>query len=217
MKKWEFKTGGWIADTPVVNDEFVFTISKDGYVYFLHKDTGDMKKRHFIGDVTRGECFLTGEILFIVNEHRDKRKLYCFDAKRHNLLWEKVIPFKSMTRGHIKNGTYYCLDERGIIESFSIYNGKAGARIKPGGKLSDRILFDDEYLFAEKNDGEIIAVNLDNGEIAWNIRPPSKNLTLPVIYENKLCVYCPDSSYIFFRVLLNASRTFLFFNSLINC
>ena len=192
-KNWEFKTGGWIADPPQVNSEFVFVVSKDGYVYFLQRENGEMRKRHFIGDVTRAETFLHGDILFVVNEHRDKRKFYCFDVKRHNLMWEKAIPFKGLGRGCMVNGQYYCVDERGLLESVSVYNGKPGGKLKSDIRFSDKVIYHGGHAYMEKSDGEIHAFSLDSNELVWTVKPPSKNIASLLCFKNWICVYCSDN------------------------
>ncbi len=192
-KNWEFKTGGWIADSPQVNNEYVFAVSKDGYVYFLQRENGVMKKRHFIGDVTRAETYLHGDILFVVNEHRDKRKFHCFDVKRHNLMWEKVIPFKGLGRGCLSNGQYCSVDERGLLETISVYNGKSGGKLKSNIRFSDKVLYHNGFAYMEKADGEIHAFSLDSNELAWTVKPPSKNTATLINYRNLICVYCSDN------------------------
>lgn len=192
-KNWEFKTSGWVADSPQVNSEYVFVVSKDGYVYFLQRENGVMKKRHFIGDVTRAESFLHGDILFVVNEHRDKRKFYCFDVKRHNLMWEKVISFKGLGRGCLVNGQYYSVDERGLLESVSVYNGKSGGKLKSNIRFSDTVLYHNGFAYMEKANGEIHAFSLDTNELAWTVKPPSKNSASLINHKNLICVYCSDN------------------------
>lgn len=108
-------------------------------------------------------------------------------------MWEKVIPFKGLGRGCMINGQYFSVDERGLLESISVYNGKPGGKIKSNFRFTDKVLYYNGFAYLEKADGEIHAFSLDSNDLAWTVKPPSKNVTSLINYQNLICVYCSDN------------------------
>ncbi|MCE1245498.1 MAG: PQQ-binding-like beta-propeller repeat protein [Firmicutes bacterium] len=191
-KKWETKTGGWIVDTPAIGETRVFALCKDGYLYFIKKDTGEFEKRHFVGDINKAFLSLSGETLIAAVENRDRIKISCFDAKRYSLIWEKSVAGKLFGAARIYKGFFFHTYGKGLLCSENVFNGRIQWEYDLGSGILDLVFGDANLGYSTRDNIQISAVNLETGKTAWSVQTHATMVSKIALYNNTVYVLCSD-------------------------
>jgi polyvinyl alcohol dehydrogenase (cytochrome) len=90
VEKWSFTSQGGVSSTPTVSDKMVYATSWDGLLYALDRKNGKLKWSFDTGgNSIQSSATLTpdGRVLFGDSE----ANVYCLDAKKGTLLWERNV------------------------------------------------------------------------------------------------------------------------------
>ena len=129
-------------------------------------------------------------------------KYYALDLISGNLIWSKnnLAPFNSQIK--IYENKFFIIDFSNTLRCFSIKNGKELWNIKTENtlvrshkKLSMVII--DNFLYFNNSIGDISAVNIDKGELLWQL-PTQSSLIYGAAFSLETSDIISDSNTLFF-------------------
>ena len=111
----------------------------------------------------------------------DVSKFYTIDIKTGKIIWNKsnIVPFNSDIK--IKDDNFYAVDFKNIIRSISIVDGSELWNFKTEETLTrsntkTSIIIDEKNVYFNNSVGDITAINLDSGELVWQLPTQSNNI-----------------------------------------
>ena len=129
-------------------------------------------------------------------------KYYMLDLRNGNLIWSKnsSAPFNSQLK--IYKEKFFIIDFTNTLRCFSLKNGEElwnvktdTSLIRSQKKLS--IVIIDNIIYFNNSIGDISAVNIDNGELLWQL-PTQSNLVYESAFSLETSDIIADKNYLFF-------------------
>ena len=183
--------------------DIIFFDNKGTILKFNDKSKLVWKKNHY----SKSEKKLNPVLQFANNERflivtDNIAKYYMIDLKNGNLIWTKknVAPFNSQIK--IYKDKFFVVDFLNILRCFSIKNGKEiwnvnteSTLIRSQKRLS--IAIENETLYFNNSLGDISAVNIDRGELLWQL-PTQSSLIYQSAFSLETSDLISDSKSLFF-------------------
>ena len=183
--------------------DIIFFDNKGTILKFNDKSKLVWKKNHY----SKSEKKLNPVLQFANNERflivtDNIAKYYMIDLKNGNLIWTKknVAPFNSQIK--IYKDKFFVIDFLNILRCFSIKNGKEiwnvnteSTLIRSQKRLS--IAIENETLYFNNSLGDISAVNIDRGELLWQL-PTQSSLIYQSAFSLETSDLISDSKSLFF-------------------
>lgn len=170
---WSYKTGSVVHATPAIKDNNLLVGSFDGYFYNLDKHTGKLVwkfksvgQRYFPKGEFSGQPAISGNTVYVGS--RDFN-LYAINIKTGDCNWNRYFTYgwsvgtPQFYKGLVINST---MDER-IVAGMDTTNGAIAWRTTPQFDMFGACLLSDSTGYVGTLNGNLLAVNLNNGNIDW--------------------------------------------------
>ncbi|MFA5793843.1 MAG: PQQ-binding-like beta-propeller repeat protein [Candidatus Brocadiia bacterium] len=186
---WIFKTGGVIESAPLVYKDLVVTASRDGNVYGINREKGELKWKY--------KTDSSQEIISSPKNFNELIVFGCYDTiiyalKSSETNIGKLWSFK--TSAAVKAPPFISLDNETVFVGSTDSNlyalsakGQLLWKFSAGGKISNSGFADSDTVYIPCDDGNIYAVNAKTGLQKWKMSLTGK-LTALVKYENNILV-----------------------------
>ena len=111
----------------------------------------------------------------------DVAKYYAINVKTGDVIWSKnnIVPFNSNIK--IRGNFFYTVDYKNILRSISIKDGSELWNLKTEESLTKSntktsVVIEKENIYFNNSVGDITAVNLESGELVWQLPTQSNNV-----------------------------------------
>ena len=185
------------------NDNLIFFDNKGSVLKFDDKSKLIWKKNYY----TKSEKKMSPILEFSINGNYlivtdNLAKYYLIDIVSGNLIWIKdnFAPFKSQIKTY--KDKFFVIDFSNTLRCFSIKDGKELWNLKTGKSLIKSqkklsMVIVDEVIYFNNSIGDISAVELNNGQLLWQL-PTQSNLIYESAFSLETSDIITDGSSLFF-------------------
>ena len=192
--QWEFETGHSIWAKPLYHEGVVYVASLDNVLYALRADSGDELWRRELGGSIASSPTLADGVLYVPSFDRE---IHAFDADSGDELWK--APAEDWVWGSpaVGNGAVYYGDVAGNFFAVDARSGDALWSRSVQGAIQSSPLYNDGVLYVgsgdiegeeEEREGQVLALDADDGSEVWRRQTPAPVFTSPVRIGNNLVV-----------------------------
>ncbi len=192
--QWEFETGHSIWAKPLYHEGIVYVASLDNVLYALRADGGDEVWSKELGGSIASSPTLADGVLYVPSFDRE---IHAFDADSGEELWN--APAEDWVWGSpaVGNGAVYYGDVAGNFFAVDARSGDALWSRPVQGAIQSSPLYEDGVLYVgsgdiegeeEEREGQVLALNADDGSEVWRRQTPAPVFTSPVRIGNNLVV-----------------------------
>jgi len=180
----KFDNFAYIDVQPVFYNENVIFSDNKGTIIFYDQNQKIVWKKNFYNKSERKLKprlnLASYKNILIVTD--DVAKYYAINLETGNMIWSKnnIVPFNSEIK--IKNGFFYTVDYKNILRSISIKDGSEIWNLKTDESLTKSntkisIVIENENIYFNNSIGDITAVNLESGQLVWQLPTQSDNIS----------------------------------------
>lgn len=190
---WTFRAGGPIESKPLILDNLVIVTSRDGYVYAVEKDKGELKWK-----------FKTDSSQEIISSPQFNGNLIvfgCYDALFYALRYDSTGVAKlwtAKTSAIIKSSPFFSQDGASIFVGCADSNlyafstkGDLLWKFLAGGKISNSGSSGEDVVYIPCDDGNLYAVDSKTGVEKWRLSLTGK---LSALTDNANITYVGTSN-----------------------
>ena len=180
----KFNDFEYIDVKPIFYNENVIFADSKGTIIFYDQNQKIVWKKNFYNKSERKLKprlnLASYKNILIVTD--DVAKYYAINLETGNMIWSKnnIVPFNSEIK--IKNGFFYTVDYKNILRSISIKDGSEIWNLKTDESLTKSntkisIVIENENIYFNNSIGDITAVNLESGQLVWQLPTQSDNIS----------------------------------------
>lgn len=173
---WQFQTGAAIRSTPVCNRNLVFTGSSDGYLYALHKSTGELVWKYNCGSAITASPAYSKGIVYVSTLNQN---LFAVDAVNGKQVYSKTIGGNPVydwgfdyygSSPVIQEDTLFIAAADGTINALDKRNGRTYWSSKPGSFIRSTPAIADGLLYVGDVKGLFYTLESRSGKIVWSYK-----------------------------------------------
>ena len=180
----KFNDFEYIDVKPIFYNENVIFSDNKGTIILYDQNQKIIWKKNFYNKSERKLKprlnFASHKNILIVTD--DVAKYYALNLETGNIIWSKNnnVPFNSEIK--IKDGFFYTVDYKNILRSISIKDGLEIWNLKTEESLTKSntkisIVIENENIYFNNTIGDITAVNLESGQLIWQLPTQSDNIS----------------------------------------
>ncbi|MBS0030782.1 outer membrane protein assembly factor BamB family protein [Chitinophaga sp. 22321] len=170
--KWQFKTGGSVVSSPVVNGRYLFIGSADSCMYALDRNSGQQLWKYKTGGAVNATVACDSTAVFFMSEDAH---FYALDMHSGKLLWtfttigeHAIDPWDYfLSSAAVEKGIVYTGSTDGHIYALQAGTGKLLWKYRTGGAVHAAPTVVENTLLAGSFDGIFYALNTSNGALRW--------------------------------------------------
>jgi outer membrane protein assembly factor BamB len=182
-KKWNFKTGNYIYKSPALDNNILYILSYDLYLYAIYKENGTVKWKFKTNEWGGSDPTIDDDgIIYFGSCDRYLYALY----PNGDLKWKFSVGWDALTSSPALgiDGNIYFGCHAGYIYSLNLSNGKENWRYPTNGEVSKPVAIDNNsIIYAGDWDGVFYALNPD-GAALWKFKTNNPIMVSPVIAED---------------------------------
>lgn len=199
-KQWEFETGHSIWAKPLYHEGVVYVASLDNILYALRADRGEEMWRAELGGSIASSPTLADGVLYVPSFDR---MIHALDADSGDELWN--APAEDWVWGSpaVGDGSVYYGDVAGNFYAVDAQTGEALWSRSVQGAIQSSPLYVDGVLYVvsgdiegeeEEREGQVLALNAEDGSEVWRRPTPAPVFTSPVRIGDSLVVAFLDEA-----------------------
>ena len=180
----KFNDFEFIDVRPIFYNKHIIFSDNKGAILFYDQNQKLIWKKNFYN---KREKKLKPRLNFAIHKNilivtDDIAKYYAINIETKEVIWSKknIVPFNSEIK--IKDNFFYVVDYKNILRSFSIINGLEIWNLKTEESLTKSntkisIVIKDQNIYFNNSIGDITAVDLESGELVWQLPTQSDNIS----------------------------------------
>jgi outer membrane protein assembly factor BamB len=200
-KAWEFKADSSIKEPGLIAASgMIFFGSKDGRIYALDANSGQMKWTYRIGKALKLPLATVDDAVLAASEDKN---LYAIDAQTGQKRWQfsagndfKDWPGRIWIGPVVSDGTVHIATKDKKLHVLDIQTGKERWQFAAGGDISPPAVSRETVFFGSK-DKRVYALQADNGKKIWEVKTDHEKYSLPIIADGKVLIAGDDDLYAF--------------------
>jgi outer membrane protein assembly factor BamB len=178
-----------VTSSPVVIEQQVFFGCRDGYLYALNRETGELSWKYKAADgIGASPAVRDGQV--VGADYTGA--VFSLEAGTGNRRWHRKLPAKVVSSPCLSEQAVFvgCFD--GLGYCLSLATGDIIWRQKTGGKLWGSAVYADGRFIFPSYDGNLYALEAGTGEVAWVYKIGGNLVSSPAVSGNLVLLGAPD-------------------------
>ena len=162
---WHFDAGQLLEFSPIVVRSTVYVMSNDAKVFAINSETGNIKWKTRIGDLSASSPAFAHKRLYVTT--LEPGQAIALNAKTGKVEWRRQLPGRSESSPVVQGGRVYFGAESGEVFALDEKKGKVAWQVQTGGNVKAGPALHDGTLFVGNYSGQMYAIRAKDGAIRW--------------------------------------------------
>ena len=162
---WHFDAEQLLEFSPIVVRSTVYVMSNDAKVFALNSETGNVKWKRRIGNLSASAPAFAHKRLYVTT--LEPGQAVALNSKTGKVEWRRALPGRSESSPVVQGGRVFFGAESGEVFALDEKSGKIAWQTPTGGNVKAGPALHDGTLFVGNYAGEMYALRASDGAVRW--------------------------------------------------